>query len=564
MKAMILAAGLGTRLLPYTKHTPKPLFTLSGQPILEHIIQRLQKAGCEEIIINTHHLHDKIEGYIASNNCSFPIHLKHEPTILGTGGAIKNASDLLNNKPFILINSDIVSDIDLRRIYDFHLTHNHPITMVMHDYPEFNNVSVNTDNCVIEFHSNTSDSRIAFTGIHVMDPEIFDFIPDGQFYSIIDAYRDVILNGQCVKTFIIKDHYWKDIGTPEAYKQASFDIMASKAFQHLHPDYKESTLLKEPIQGDGSDRIWYRASSDGKTLIAVDHGIRQSEEIAEVDSFVNIGKHLHKKNLPVPEIYQHDTFSGLVFLQDLGSTHLQDVILNLKLKNELTSHYQTIIHLIGDFSISGANDFNTSWTYQSTHYDKDLILEKECRYFVEAFLQNYLGMDVKFDDLQKEFSLLADKALENAVYGLMHRDMQSRNIMVKNDTYYFIDFQGARLGPVQYDLASLIIDPYVALPLPIQSRLIDFSVETLSDKIGIKKDNFRHCLNYCFITRNLQILGAFGYLSKVKGKKYFEQYIPTAIKTLKHNLTLFMKDELLTLKTIINECGSLKSSSQHI
>jgi NDP-sugar pyrophosphorylase family protein len=558
MKTMILAAGLGTRLMPYTQYTPKSLFTLSRQPVIDLVINRLDNAGCEAITINTHHLHHKIEAFIATKNYTLPVHLKHEPMILGTGGAIKNASDFFDNKPFMLINSDIVTDIDLRQVYNFHLSHAHPVTMVMHDYPEFNNVSVDTNGCIIEFHSTTADKRLAFTGIHVIDPMILDFIPDSQFYSIIEAYRKVISNNKCIKAFIAKEHYWKDIGKPKAYKEAAFDTMAPQAFQNAYPNCRDNKFSKEPIQGDGSDRIWYRVSSDNSSIIVVDHGIRREEEIAEVDAFVNIGKHLFNNQLPVPEIFLDDTFSGLVFLEDLGSTHLQDIVVKTKKDKDIVSHYQAIIRLIGDFSISGAKTFNTSWTYQSTHYDKDLILEKEFKYFVEAFLQNYLGMDVRFDDLKKEFDLLADKTLEYAIDGLLHRDMQSRNIMVKNDKYFFIDFQGARLGPVQYDLASLIIDPYVALPFPIQSQLMDFCVETLSSRISSDKENFRQCLNYCLVTRNLQILGAFGYLSKVKGKKYFEQYIPKAVKTLKHYLSTLKELDSPALKSII---GKLKSSS---
>ena len=93
--------------------------------------------------------------------------------------------------------------------------------------------------------------------------------------------------------------------------------MAPQAFQNAYPDYTEDTISQKPIQGDGSDRIWYRVTSKNKSLIAVDHGIRHNEETSETDAFVQIGKHLHKKNLHVPDIYMHDTFSGLVFLQDL-------------------------------------------------------------------------------------------------------------------------------------------------------------------------------------------------------------------------------------------------------
>ena len=100
MKALILAAGYGTRLRPYTDFTPKPLFTIDGRPLLDILITQLIEAGCSGIIINTHHLHQKIEAFIAEQNYAVPVHLRHETRILGTGGAIKNVSDFWDDKPF--------------------------------------------------------------------------------------------------------------------------------------------------------------------------------------------------------------------------------------------------------------------------------------------------------------------------------------------------------------------------------------------------------------------------------------------------------------------------------
>ncbi|OQX08058.1 MAG: aminoglycoside phosphotransferase, partial [Desulfobacteraceae bacterium IS3] len=121
MKALILAAGFGTRLLPYTEYLPKPLFSLANRPLLDIHIRNLEKAGCTGILINTHHLHKKIEEFIAGQSYSIPVLTRHEPQILGTGGAIKNAADFLDNCPFMVINSDIYTDIDFLKVYDFHL-----------------------------------------------------------------------------------------------------------------------------------------------------------------------------------------------------------------------------------------------------------------------------------------------------------------------------------------------------------------------------------------------------------------------------------------------------------
>ncbi|MBW2641688.1 MAG: phosphotransferase [Deltaproteobacteria bacterium] len=177
---------------------------------------------------------------------------------------------------------------------------------------------------------------------------------------------------------------------------------------------------------------------------------------------------------------------------------------------------------------------------------------------MDAFLRNYLEMDISFKDLENEFRSLADRALEFSVNGFMHRDMQSRNIMVKNNRFYFIDFQGGRLGPIQYDLASLLMDPYVELSFRVRNLLLNFSVQTLSSVLNVDPDDFLSGYKYCSITRNLQILGAFAYLSRIKGKRYFEKYIPHAIKTLTHNLSAFKNREFPKLESLVKKIGGTK------
>jgi aminoglycoside/choline kinase family phosphotransferase len=211
-------------------------------------------------------------------------------------------------------------------------------------------------------------------------------------------------------------------------------------------------------------------------------------------------------------------------------------------------------------SVFGVKQFDRSWPYQTQYYDKEVILENECRYFVDAFLRRYLNLNVCYDDFKDEFILLADKALEFSVNGFMHRDFQSRNIMIKNRKPYFIDFQGGRIGPIQYDLASLLIDPYVALSRHVQDQLLDYCVDKLLSYIHIDKKKFCLCYKYCAITRNLQMLGAFGYLSLVKGKTYFEQFIPAATESLKYNLSVVEDTQFPRLKSML--INSLKNKGE--
>jgi len=128
--------------------------------------------------------------------------------------------------------------------------------------------------------------------------------------------------------------------------------------------------------------------------------------------------------------------------------------------------------------------------------------------------------------------------------------MQSRNIMINNDNIYFIDFQSARSGPLQYDLASLLIDPYVILNEQIRNELLHYTMKKL--KLNkTETQNFLKCYQYCCLTRNLQFLGAFSFLSKIKKKKGFEQYIPDAVKSLKKIITDLDTDKIQKLSKLV-------------
>ena len=168
-----------------------------------------------------------------------------------------------------------------------------------------------------------------------------------------------------------------------------------------------------------------------------------------------------------------------------------------------------------------------------------------------------MGINVKEKKFDPEFLFLSDKVLQYSIKGFMHRDVQSRNIMVKDDQFYFIDFQQGRLGPLQYDLAALLIDPYVQLPRTLQKELLDYCFEILTNLKKINKNKFYTGYRYCAVARNLQILGAFGYLSRVKKKMFFEKYIPDAVKTLKNNLSIFDKTEFPELISITGKIYNL-------
>ncbi len=139
----------------------------------------------------------------------------------------------------------------------------------------------------------------------------------------------------------------------------------------------------------------------------------------------------------------------------------------------------------------------------------------------------------------------------------LHRDFQSRNLMLQHDRLWVIDFQGARLGPLQYDLAALLLDPYVNLPLAGQETLLAEYLFLLQEHLPIDPVAWRQRYDYVALCRNLQILGAYGFLSQHKGKTFFRQFIPAACRSLQHRLEILPGDDFPGLRRVVAQAVKL-------
>lgn len=556
MKALILAAGYGSRLAPYTQHLPKALFPVDGIPVLGRMIMRLKQAGCTAVAVNLHHLAHRIEAYLEKTDFGLPITLSREPRILGTGGAIRRLAGYWDDDPFIVVNADIVTDIDLAEAYGRHRMQESPVTLVVHDRAPFNRVWVDARSRITGFERFSEstgrhrDRKLAFTGIHVMEAGILERIPADEFSDIIFVYHLMLADGIPIHAHVVRDRYWQDVGSPDRYRKAVVDAMTPGVFQSVFSQAPQSAIGCRRLSGDGSDRSWFRLTADSRQIILADHGITLSLPNSEVNAFVRIGTHLHRQGLPVPRIYAHDGFSGLVFLEDLGDCHLQQEVLRTPDIGRIEGRYQAVVDTLIDLTARAADGFDPDWTCQSRAYDAALILDKECRYFLNAFVNGYLEMAVDEDTFAPEFERLAGCTMENGVPGLIHRDLQSRNIMIHEDRHYLIDFQGARTGPIQYDLASLLIDPYADLDPDLRQRLIAYAVEQAADRLHCDPNRFLVGYRYCAVTRNLQMLGAFGFLSRVKGKLGFRRWIPAATAMLAGHIQAAGPHEFPQLKAL--------------
>jgi mannose-1-phosphate guanylyltransferase len=234
MKAMILAAGLGTRLRPLTQKIPKALIPVGNRPLIDRDILYLKDFGVNEIVVNAHHHSRQVAGHIqGETDFGIPIRLRVEPEILGTGGGIKNVRDFWNKDPFIVMNVDILTNIGLEEALETHRNSGNLATLILHDDPCFNKISIDRNLRILDIppgYPPGKTGRFAFTGIHIMDPEILEHIPEEEFSDIVDCYRRLIGSGAPLGAHISRGHDWRDVGTVESYVLANREALGSHSF----------------------------------------------------------------------------------------------------------------------------------------------------------------------------------------------------------------------------------------------------------------------------------------------------------------------------------------------
>lgn len=228
MKAMILAAGMGKRLGKITETIPKALVDINGKTALQIAVEKCNSHGFDDIIINVHHFADMVEDEVKRlNSLGYRISVSDERTeLLDTGGGLFNARDFFDNKPFLIYNVDILSDLDLSALYRFHLIKNGLATLAVRHRPGNRFYLIDKEGIIRGWcNKATGDqvlttsisdglSEIAFSGMHVVDPEIFKFMNEG-VYSMTTLYLKVASN-HSIYTFLNDSGYWGDIGTPES------------------------------------------------------------------------------------------------------------------------------------------------------------------------------------------------------------------------------------------------------------------------------------------------------------------------------------------------------------
>lgn len=242
MKAMILAAGLGTRLRPLTNDRPKALVEIAGHTLLEITLRRLRTFGVQDVIVNTHHYADSIARYLQEHrNFGMRIAISHEETLLDTGGGLKKAAPFFldspgdSQEPFILHNVDVVSTIDLARMLRLHTEQNALATLAVQDrntarpllFDEAGQLCGRRTgpDAEAEWARPAHPAQpLAFSGIHILSPRLFAGMEEQGKFPIIPAYLRLAARGEKILAFRADEYYWRDLGRPESLAQAARDL----------------------------------------------------------------------------------------------------------------------------------------------------------------------------------------------------------------------------------------------------------------------------------------------------------------------------------------------------
>jgi mannose-1-phosphate guanylyltransferase len=239
MKAMILAAGLGTRLCPLTNDRPKAMVEVAGRTLLEITLRRLSAFGVREVIVNVHHFADLVVEYLKKNgNFGLRIEISREDVLLDTGGGLKKAAWFFldgPDEPFLLHNVDVISAIDLARMVQAHQDNQALATLAVQQrdtsrYLLFNERNqlcgrrAGRDGTPEIVRPSRETQALAFAGVHVISPRLLAHLTEDGVFSIITSYLRLAQDGEAIAAFRADEYYWRDLGRPENIRQAADDI----------------------------------------------------------------------------------------------------------------------------------------------------------------------------------------------------------------------------------------------------------------------------------------------------------------------------------------------------
>ncbi|MCF6188591.1 MAG: phosphotransferase [Desulfobulbaceae bacterium] len=331
-------------------------------------------------------------------------------------------------------------------------------------------------------------------------------------------------------------------------------IKAGKLLNLSEKRWNPDQVCLQPISPDGSQRRFHRLiGPDGERVLVIQPPAEDKSGLQEAEAAFHIGRHLYELSIPVPEVYGFEQDSGRLFVEDLGDQRLYDLLQDAADEQRLKWYSQVVVELVR-MQVHGSRDFSASWCWDTPCYDRQLMLERESGYFLQALCRDFLDLSFDHEKIKSECLLLAERASRAPADFFLHRDFQSRNIMIKEGKVRIIDFQGGRRGPLAYDLASLLIDPYIALSESLQHEIRQVYLARLQEYIPYDSSQFEQEYMLLALQRNLQILGAFAFLSRKRKKHFFSSFIEPALGSLNSLLAKPEAADYAGLRDLAYQC----------
>jgi len=336
--------------------------------------------------------------------------------------------------------------------------------------------------------------------------------------------------------------------------------MVTEELQKLYIQYAGSSATDiTELPSSGSNRRYFRLSGP-ENVIGVS-GTSQEENLA----FLYMASHFRKKGIPVPKIFATSEDSFYYLQEDLGDTLLFDAVEKGRRSCVFDENERSLLHktvsLLPSIQFKGAEGFDFNCCYPQPAFNERSILW-DLNYFKYCFLKA-TGMDFQENLLEDDFRKMCNVLLSDQTNTFMYRDFQSRNVMIKDNEPWFIDFQGGRKGPVYYDIASFLWQAKANYPEGLRNELQDVYLEALSEYITIDREHFFKQLRHFILFRTLQVLGAYGFRGYFEKKPHFIQSVPYAIDNLKQLLREGFS-EYPYLSQVLRELVGLKQFSDDI
>jgi NDP-sugar pyrophosphorylase family protein/aminoglycoside/choline kinase family phosphotransferase len=589
-KAVLLAAGLGTRMRPLSYDLPKPMMPLHGVPLVDRAIDMLRRWGVRDLLVNLHHHPQDLFLHLRDRALAegVRIHFSYEPDILDTAGALRRAAWFVEDGPFWLLNTDVAVDLDPGPMLSAFRSRRPLASVWLTDRSGPRTVEM-VDGRIRTFRSRSpgGEGTFTFCGLHLLSPRILEWIPVEEIpYSIITAYTRALAAGEDVAGVVVEPSVWSDLGSPTAYLRAHVSEAGRGGPLYVSPSarvspravldgcvawdgarigprarlrdvivgrdvaingpassgsivrascvpgrpaldralaalcWRRDAVALHCLAGRGSDRSFTRVVHGNDSVLLIEYGNTRPEN----EAYGMHARFLRRQGVQVPRVLHEDMSLRMLLLEDVGDTSLEDAVVS-RSPRSIEANYQSVLDVVlrlHGITPSAARRLTLQppFTAKLYRWEHDLL--------AEHFLCGRVGLSASATARVLDELASVSRRLLRAPRVLLHRDLQSSNILLHKGSWVFIDFQGMRWGPAAYDLASLLCDPYVTLPLRVQHRLLGYYLERCENAEAVRRTFWPAA-----VQRLSQALGAFGRLASQPETTRFEQRIGPGVAMLR-------------------------------